>query len=93
MPFKFQYTIPETGVVVEHWQESELIYDMEKGIVVFTLKAYVNKEAHQEGKKPVLSRFYEIPEGSNPELAAGGKTFLLNTVRALPEFEGSEDVT
>ena len=66
---------------------------MKSGYVVFTVEGYVNKEAHDSGKQPVLSKFFEIPEGSQPQLAAAGKAFLLGYVRALPIFEGSEDVT
>jgi len=93
MPFKCEYVIPETGVQIEHWQEAELVYNMKTGYVVFTLEGYFNKAAYDNGLQPVITKFYEIPEGSQPQLAAAGKSFLLGYVRALPEFERSEDVT
>lgn len=93
MPFKCEYIIPETGVKIEHWQESELVYNMKKGYVVFTLEGYFNKDSYENGLQPVITKFYEIPEGSQPQLVSAGKAFLLGYVRALPEFERSEDVT
>ena len=92
MPFKCEVVIPETGVTVEHWVESELVYNMKTGIVVFTVEGYFNKAAYDAGKQKVISKFFEIPEGTQPQLAAAGKAFLLGYVRALPEFEGSEDL-
>jgi hypothetical protein len=91
MPFKCIITNENNGVTIEHWVESELVYNMEKGIVVFTVNGYLSKAAYDAGKQPILSKFFEIPEGTQPELAAAGKAFLLNYVRALPEFTGSED--
>lgn len=93
MPFLCDVTVEETGVVVGYWQEIELVYNMKSGYVVFTINGYVDQAAYEAGKQPVVSKFFEIPEGTQPELAAAGKAFLLSYVRALPEFEGSEDVT
>jgi len=89
MPFLCDKEIEETGVVVGYWHEAELVYNMKTGIVVFTVEGYVNEEAYSGGKKPVVSKFYEIPEGLQPQLAAAGKAFLLNYVKSLPEFEGA----
>jgi hypothetical protein len=38
-----------------------------------------------------MSLVYDIPEGTQPELAQAGKAFLLGYIRALPEFAGSEN--
>lgn len=92
MPFLCNKEIEETGVEVNYWHEAELVYNMKAGTVVFTVEGYVSEEAYAEGKKPIASKFFEIPEGTQPELAAAGKAFLLGYVRALPDFEGSEDV-
>jgi hypothetical protein len=89
MPFLCNKEIEETGVEVNYWHEAELVYNMKTGIVVFTVEGFVNEEAYNEGKKPVVSKFYEIPEGTQPELAAAGKAFLINYVKNLPEFEGA----
>jgi hypothetical protein len=91
MPFLCDKEIEETGVVVGYWHEAELVYNMKTGVVVFTVEGYVNQDAYEAGKKPLVSKFFEIPEGTQPELAAAGKSFLLGYVRALPDFEGSED--
>ncbi|MBK7380558.1 MAG: hypothetical protein IPJ03_16505 [Ignavibacteriales bacterium] len=93
MPFLCDVTVPETGVVVGYWHESELVYNMKVGKVSFTISGYVNEAAYVAGKFPVVSKSFEISEGSQPQLATTGKAFLLGYVRALPEFEGSEDVT
>ena len=93
MPFLCDVTVEETGVVVGYWQETELVYNMKSGYVVFTINGYVDQAAYESGKQPVVSKLFEITEGTQPELAAAGKAFLLSYVRALPEFEGSEDVT
>ena len=92
MGFKLSYTIPETGVVGEHWQEMNLSYDMLRGIVIFTIGLWVNKAALDAGKSPIKVEDHPIGEGTQPQLAAAGKAFLLGYVRALPEFAGSEDV-
>lgn len=92
MGFKLSYTIQETGVVGEHWQEMNLTYDMLKGIVVFTIGLWVNKSALDAGKSPIKVMDFSIPEGTQPQLAAAGKSFLLGHIRALPEFAGSENV-
>lgn len=92
MPFLCDYTIENNGVAVGYWHEKELVYNMKTGIVVFTIDGYVNKQAYDDGLDPVLSKFYEIPEGTQPQLAAAGNAFLLGYIRSLPEFEGSEDV-
>jgi hypothetical protein len=93
MAFAKSHTISENGVTGNHWQELNLTYDMKKGIVTFIVGLYVNKAAYDAGKEPILTKFFDIPEGTNPELAAAGRSFLLGYVRALPEFEGSQDVT
>lgn len=92
MAFTKSYTVQETSIEGNHWQELNLTYDMQKGIVTFIIGLYKDKAAYDAGKQPILTKYYDIPEGTNPELAAGGKAFLLNYVRALPEFEGSQDV-
>lgn len=89
MPFTCDFENEETGATVNYWQESELVYNMKTGKVIFTVEGYVDEAAYAAGKKPVLSKFYEIAEGSQPQLAAAGKAFLLNYVKSLPEFEGA----
>jgi hypothetical protein len=91
MAWKKAYTIEDTGVSGEYWHEMGLMYDMIKGIVVFTYGCWINKTAFDAGKKPIETKWKEIPEGTNPQLATAGKAFLEGYVRALPEFSGSED--
>ncbi len=92
MPFLCDVTVPETGVVVGYWHESELVYNMKVGKVSFTISGYVNEAAYVAGKFPVVSKSFEISESSQPQLVAAGKAFVLGYVRALPEFEGSQDI-
>lgn len=92
MPFICNKEIEQTGVQVTYWHEAELVYNMVAGKVVFTIKGYVSKEAYEAGKEAIASKFFEIEEGQNPQLAQAGKAFLLNYVRSLPDFEGSEDI-
>ena len=92
MGFKLQHTIESTGVVGEYWHESNLAYNMIRGIVVFTIGLWVDKAAFDLGKAPIKVIDFEISEGTQPQLATAGKAFLLGYVRALPEFQESEDV-
>jgi hypothetical protein len=91
MGFKLQYVVPETAVVAEHWQEMSLVYDMIQGKVLFQIGLYVDKKAFEEGKQPILTRSFEIEEGTQPQLAAAGKAFLIGYVKSQSEFEGAED--
>lgn len=91
MGFKLSYTIPETGVTGEYWHEMSLVYDMIKGVVTFTIGLWVDKAAFDAKKSPIVTKFYDIPEGTQPQLAGAGKAFLLGFIRALPEFAGSQD--
>ena len=91
MAWKCVHIIEDTGVVAEHWVPMRLEYDMVKGVVVFVVGLWVNKDAFDSAKSPIKQKFYEIPEGSQPQLAAAGKAFLAGYVRALPEMSGSED--
>lgn len=92
MPFLCDVTLEETNVVAGYWHEAELVYNMKSGYVVFTINGYVDQAAYEAGKQPVISKYFEIPEGTQPQLAAAGKAFLLGYVRALPEFDGSQDI-
>ena len=92
MAWKKQITIPNNGVVVEHFSLIDARYSHREQVTVFIYGGWVNKAAYDDNLEPVIRETVEFPSGEAPQLSAGVIAFAENKIRALPEFTGSEDV-
>lgn len=82
---------PETGAIASYWDSVSVYWNKQTGTTQFIVGGWANKQAHQDGLKPVLSFNWEIPSGTNPELSGAADEFLTAFARAKEEFEGSHD--
>lgn len=82
---------PNNGAKALFWEVIGISYNHKKQISVLEVGGWVSEALYNADKAPLIVKFWEIPSGLAPELAAGAITFVTSYARNQPEFEGSED--
>lgn len=84
-------TEQNTGAVASYWQVISILYNHRTQKSVLEVGGWVSQAAYSENKSPLMTKYWEIPSGLAPELAAGALAFVEGYARQQPEFEGSEN--
>ena len=80
-----------TGAVAAYWEVIGIQYNHRTQMSVLEVGGWVSQAHYSASKSPLITKFWEIPSGLAPELAAGALAFVSGYARAQPEFEGSEE--
>lgn len=84
---------PNTGATAVFWEVMGISYNHRAQKSVLEVGGWISQEHYNNNKSPLMFKYWEIPSGLAPELAAGAVGFVTGFARAKPEFEESQDVT
>lgn len=79
------------AAIASYWDSISVFWNKRIGTTQFIVGGWVNKQAYDEGKEPLMTFTWEIPSGSNQQLSAAAELFLESYAKRQPEFEGSHD--
>jgi hypothetical protein len=92
MALKKSFTDPLTGVVGEHWSFMSITYDAILNIRELKYGLWVNEQQKQDGKLPIVVKYFQIPAGAAGSLVANVEAFSQEYVLAQSDFEDAEIV-
>ena len=81
-------TTMETGVVAEYYRIDTLT--LEAGVVTCKIGLYVNQEAAQSGKKPLVSQTIQLVSASYTKSVLSGENMYENAYLALKDVAVSD---
>lgn len=82
---------PNTGATAVYWEVMGIAYNHRTQVSVLEVGGWVSESHYTNNKSPLIVKYWEIPSGLAPELAAGALAFVGGYARAQPEFVNSED--
>jgi hypothetical protein len=83
---------PDTGVVVQYREMLTIFYEHTKQMSTLRVGGWVNQEAFNQDREPVIIKTYFLPSGLAPQLADGAKNFVTEYAMAQEELEWAEVV-
>lgn len=78
----------DNGAVASYWEVISIHYSHIEQTSRLIVGGWVNQEAYEGLKEPLMTKDWEIASGLAPQLSAGALIFVSGFAKSQPEFEG-----